>query len=142
MILKLPSFVFAALTAFFTSSVQASPRPHIVRYDEGGYLDERVPEINARADAGQKVVVDGYCASACTLYLVTGNVCATKNAKFLFHQAHVGFNGPPLPRLTKTIWAQYPKPIRSWLAKKVQNKNVLILKGRELVGRVPICGLH
>lgn len=74
-----------------------------------------VAAYNARwaglAARGVDVKVVGPCQSACTVllgHIARSKICATPQASFGFHQAH-------LSSATATLWQAYGADLRSWI---------------------------
>lgn len=77
----------AAVAAFIVSTASAQP-VYTIDNDEGGRVDQYEHRYNGWSREGAKVVIDGICASACTLVLSTKynlDICATEKAQLLFH---------------------------------------------------------
>jgi len=85
----------------------------VIRNDPGG----GVVEYALKVKRAQSVKVDGWCASACTLYLAHSNLCITPRARFAFHQP---FGSTPEENAKAKAWmlAQYPQWVRDWIAAK------------------------
>lgn len=92
--------------------------PHIVRMDPGGLIHERGREIAQRRAAGQPVVIDGYCASACTMYLGMPGVCLTPRSSLLFHDAFDPRTRAPIAQGTLYVMSHYPAGLRAYLAQR------------------------
>ena len=63
---------------------------HITR-DHGGYVEEYKTKYKRIRDAGERVVIDGICNSACTLVfgiVPMNKICVTPRASVGFHQAY------------------------------------------------------
>jgi hypothetical protein len=76
-----------------------------VTNDDGGRIQRYVEK--SYAARGKRVVIDGRCASACTLYL-SGNVCATSRATLVFHAATNNAG-------TRLLLASYPVRVKRWI---------------------------
>ncbi len=89
------------------------------------------------------MVVDGYCASSCTLALAIPTTCATSRSTFGFHAAYDSFFGINTGidvELTRYFMSQYPKRIRDWLnARGGLTPGLKYLKGAELAAIVKRC---
>lgn len=99
----------------FLSSVYANSTITI-RNDSGGSLQERLDEIEVLRMSGEEIRITGYCASACTMYLVLPNTCVTKGAKLAFHGPQTQYYGVSLTAIdfekwSKLIAEQYPPSI-------------------------------
>jgi hypothetical protein len=112
--------LFAALFMLFALAMPAKAT-YIITNDPGGVIDDFQEKYTMLRRAGEKVVVDGPCLSACTLVFALvpkSHVCITPNAVFGFHSARLShpilgekfsLNG------TGQMWFQYPRKLRAWL---------------------------
>jgi hypothetical protein len=110
-----------------------------ITVDRGGNIGAYWSRYMALRDAGEEVIIDGTCSSACTLVLGIvphDRICVTPNAVLGFHAAwRPGFLGFEVINdpATRTLWNIYPVPIRQWI-----NRNgglgltTIYLSGREL----------
>ena len=116
------------LLAFVTAASLSAPghaddRTIYIRHDRGG--DVGLYQIKAQVARELKlnVVIDGLCASACTLLvgLPKAQVCATGRARLHFHRARLARpmkNGRALLRRTNAdILSSYPAGIRRWITR-------------------------
>ncbi len=91
--------------------------------DEGGNIGVYWSRYTALRDAGEQVVIDGTCSSACTMVLgivPRDRICVTPKAVLGFHAAwRPGFLGFELINkpATRTLLSIYPTPIRQWIAR-------------------------
>lgn len=91
--------------------------------DRGGNIGAYWERYTALRDAGEQIVIDGTCSSACTLVLGIlpyDRICVTANAVLGFHAAwRPGFLGFAVINdpATRTLWNFYPPPIRQWIAR-------------------------
>jgi hypothetical protein len=137
------ALIGAALAALCVTSVSAEIR---IRQDPGGQIG---PYINAAArirDAGERVVVDGPCLSACTLLIAMvphDRVCVTARAMLGYHAAWVpGHDGRPVTSRegTATLWAAYSPQVRNVLRRKGGlSRKLIVLRGRELASLYRRC---
>ena len=113
-----------------------------VRHDLGGNIGDRLGEMHSM----RGVVIDGICASSCTLYLGLPDTCVTRRAK-------LGFHGPNLPsgrKMGKTYfdgWTgvmaeQYPPAIAEWFMAEARHSTALIYIKAEQAVRLGVkpCG--
>jgi hypothetical protein len=71
-------------------SVAAASATVRIYDDPGGQIGGYLAKYEAIRDAGEPVVIDGACASACTLLLGVvprNQICVTSRAVFAFHSA-------------------------------------------------------
>jgi hypothetical protein len=101
------------------------PAAAVVRItdDQGGNIGEYWSRFTAMRDAGEQVVIDGRCSSACTMVLGIiphDRICVTPNAVLGFHAAwRPGFLGFEIINdpATRTLLNIYPGPVRDWIAR-------------------------
>jgi hypothetical protein len=95
-----------ALLSFVTSAGAAT-----INDDRGGlirnYLD-RWAEIKS---SGEKLILDGLCLSACTMFTSLPNTCITEKVILGFHQ---GTN----PRATRTMRLMWPERLKQLVDSK------------------------
>lgn len=82
--------------------------------DPGGVVSAYQARVAAARASGERVVVDGVCASACTLYLnlPASQICATPRAVFVFHSATDELLGLPDWRGNEQLMNAYPPHVR------------------------------
>jgi hypothetical protein len=94
-----------------------------IKDDRGGNIGVYWSRYTALRDAGEQIIIDGTCSSACTLVLGIvpyDRICITKNALLGFHAAwRPGFLGFKIINepATRTLLSFYPDPIRQWIAR-------------------------
>jgi hypothetical protein len=137
------ALIGAALAALNVTVVSAEVR---IRNDPGGLIADHEFAFSQMRSAGERVVIDGRCYSACTLVLgivPPDRVCVTSRAILGFHAAWVpGVDGEPIPSHAGTarMWQLYPAQIRRWLASKGGlSRTTIVLRGRELTSMVRTC---
>src|SRR5436309_14161977 len=77
----------AAMAALAAGSASATVR---ITDDFGGQIGRYIDRYTAMRDAGERVVIDGPCLSACTLVLGVvprDRLCVTTRARLGFHAA-------------------------------------------------------
>lgn len=100
----------------------ANARTITVNNDPGGnVLGYAVRVLQAKKD-GAQVRINGYCASACTLYLhlPSRQLCVGKNASFHFHAPYIMVDGKKtVPKSIKSyMMKMYPGWVQSWVNSK------------------------
>ena len=92
--------------------------------DRGGRIGAYVLKYQRLASSGESVIIDGLCASACTIVLgelPSNRICVTSRATLGFHAAwNYGRNGRTFTDLEATLmlYATYPSPVRRWIASR------------------------
>ena len=114
--------------------------------DHGGKIGVYWSRYMAARDAGEQVIIDGKCSSACTLVLgivPPRRICVTKNAVLGFHAAwRPGFLGLHVANApaTRTLMSFYPPPIRQWIARHGGlTDRMLYLSGNDLLALYREC---
>ncbi len=111
---------FLAL-ALLTGTGAGGDRQVVVRRDLGGDVGLYEVKVEVYRKLGFRIVIDGTCASACTLYttLPPGQVCATDRARLKFHRFRMARRarnaGHIEDRENRMLMAKYPPGIRNWI---------------------------
>lgn len=111
----------AALIAALALSGCMSAAPQVswdvvIRDDPGGNVAQRRAQIGEMFFDDRRVMVQGRCASACTMYLVLGpdRVCTTATARWGFHSARNPKTGQLGEQGTREVVAMYPPRLQQW----------------------------
>ncbi len=142
------------VTVLFAAFTPANAGKKIIRFDMGGVVVNYIKTYVDFRDTSDKLVIDGYCVSACTLFLGILNpdrYCMTKDAVLGFHSASTGIPGGELrhaPEFTQLMWNMYPRSIREALLKRGWNggdaannahPQLILLSFEDLQGLIPSC---
>ncbi len=107
--------------------------------DRGGRIGTYVDKYQGLRSSGEYVIIDGLCASACTIVLGAiphDRICVTSHASLGFHAAwDFGSNGRAVtnPEATQMLYSMYPSPIRRWISQRGGlTPRMIFLRGREL----------
>ena len=107
--------------------------------DPGGRIGNYVMKYQRLASAGESVIIDGLCASACTIVLSElphDKICVTSRATLGFHAAwNYGPNGRTFtdPEATLMLYSTYPTPVRRWIARRGGlQRQIIFLNGKSL----------
>ena len=134
------------ISAFLLVMSVASAFATIRLYDDrGGQIGTYVAKYQALRASGENVVIDGTCASACTMILglvPRNRICVTARASLAFHSAW-----DPMPNGheasaagNRILWANYPPYIRKWIIRHGGLRSQMIdLRGAELAAIYPTC---
>jgi hypothetical protein len=116
--------------------------------DRGGRIGNYVDRYEYLRHSGQTVIIDGLCASACTIVLGAiphDKICVTANATLGFHAAwDFGANGRAItnPEATQLLFSMYPTPIRRWIVHRGGlTPRMIFLHGKELQSMYKPCYL-
>lgn len=107
--------------------------------DRGGRIGTYVDMYQGLRSSGENVIIDGLCASACTIVLGAvphDKICVTQYASLGFHAAwDFGANGRSVtnPEATQMLYSMYPSPVRRWIAKRGGlTPHMIFLRGKQL----------
>ncbi|MET0970536.1 MAG: hypothetical protein ABWY18_15155 [Tardiphaga sp.] len=117
--------------------------------DRGGRIGTYVDKYQDLRSSGEMVVIDGLCASACTIVLGAvprDRICVTSNANLGFHAAwDYGANGRTVtnPEATQMLYSMYPTQVRRWISARGGLKpHMIFLHGRQLAGMYKPCYMN
>jgi hypothetical protein len=139
--------VIAMITAAQAAMSRTAPAPATERIldDSGGRIGAYLSRYEALRKSGQRVAIDGTCASACTLLLGViphNRICVTPRAVLAFHAAwDPSLTGAQANAAgTKYLWSHYPGDVRRWIARHGGLRSqTLYLGGRELAAMFQSC---
>jgi hypothetical protein len=116
--------------------------------DRGGRIGTYVDKYQGLRSSGETVIIDGLCASACTIVLGAvphDKICVTSNASLGFHAAwDFGANGRAItnPEATQMLYLMYPSPVRRWIAQRGGlTPHMIFLRGKQLMTMYRPCYL-
>ena len=116
--------------------------------DRGGRIGTYVDKYQGLRTSGETVIIDGLCASACTIVLgavAHDKICVTSHATLGFHAAwDFGANGRTItnPEATQMLYSMYPSPVRHWISRRGGlTPRMIFLRGRELQALYKPCYL-
>jgi hypothetical protein len=137
------ALIVAILAAISVSTASAATR---ITDDPGGQLGPYLHHLAALRSAGEQVVIDGPCLSACTMVLGViprNHICVTPRAQLGFHAAwRPDESGRQVTSRdgTQLMMNNYPQPIRRWIAQRGGlSPQMMYLSGRELASMYPTC---
>ena len=138
-------FLAAGLLLAGIVSSQAMVR---ITDDRGGRIGTYVEKYRDLRSSGEQVVIDGLCASACTIVLGAlppERICVTSKANLGFHAAwDFGPNGRSItnPEATQLLYSLYPGNIRRWISQRGGlQPRMIFLRGRALTSMYKPCFL-
>jgi hypothetical protein len=137
----------ASLAAFFLlAGIGASDAAVRIAQDRGGRIETYVGKYQGVRSSGESVIIDGFCASACTIVLGSvprDRICVTSRARFGFHAAwDPDSSGRKItnPQATQTLYSMYPFEIRRWIDQRGGlTPRMIFLSGRELASMYRPC---
>jgi hypothetical protein len=116
--------------------------------DRGGRIGTYVDKYQDLRSSGETVVIDGLCASACTIVLGAvphDRICVTSHASLGFHAAwDFGANGRAITNLeaTQMLYKMYPSQVQRWIAARGGlTPRMIFLRGKQLESMYKPCYL-
>ncbi len=114
--------------------------------DLGGTIGVYLDRYERLARTRETVMIDGVCASACTLVLAAlppERICVTPEASLRFHAAwDYDAAGRPVinPTATRDLYELYPEPIQRWIESRGGlSSHLIYLEGRALRAMYRTC---
>ena len=134
-------FVTGLLAAvLLLAGVGASHAVVRIADDRGGRIGTYVDKYQGLRTSGETVIIDGLCASACTIVLGAvphDKICVTSHANLGFHAAwDFGANGRAVtnPEATQMLYSMYPSQVRRWIAQRGGlTPQMIFLRGKQLL---------
>jgi hypothetical protein len=110
------TYALAIALALVVSPVEAMT----VKHDNGGVVLEYAKRTHRLIKSGEKVKIDGKCASACTLYLAVPkkNICITPRAVLMFHHPFDKNTKKLAKGTAEFMMYNYPKWVQNYINKK------------------------
>ena len=116
--------------------------------DRGGRIGTYVDKYQGLRTSGETVIIDGLCASACTIVLgavAHDKICVTSHATLGFHAAwDFGANGRAITNAeaTQMLYSMYPTAVRRWIAQRGGlTPRMIFLRGKQLQAMYKPCYL-
>lgn len=141
-----PGAVLLLIAILLAASPGTAAAAVRITNDEGGNIGVYWSRYVQIRDAGEQIVIDGTCFSACTLVLGIvpyDRICVTRNAILGFHAAwRSGFLGIKVINdpATRTLMSYYPIPVRQWIARNGGlGTNMIYLSGPRLFAMYRQC---
>jgi hypothetical protein len=140
-------FVTGLLAAvLLVAGIGASQAVVRIADDRGGRIGTYVDKYQGLRTSGEQVIIDGLCASACTIVLGAvphDKICVTSHANLGFHAAwDFGSNGRAVtnPEATEMLYSMYPSEIRRWISRRGGlTPRMIFLRGRQLAAMYKPC---
>ena len=130
------------------AGVGASHAAVLITEDRGGRIGAYMDKYQGLRSSGETVVIDGFCASACTIILAAvphDKICVTSYANLGFHAAwDFGPKGRTITNreATQMLYSMYPSPIRRWIAQRGGlTSHMIYLRGKQLARMYKPCYL-
>jgi hypothetical protein len=140
-------FVTSLLAAaLLLAGVGASHAAVRIADDRGGQIGSYVTKFQLLRSSGQSVIIDGLCASACTIVLGAvphDKICVTSRAALGFHAAYdFGITGRTFTNreATMMLYSMYPTPVQRWIAARGGlTPQMIFLRGKQLQAMYQPC---
>jgi hypothetical protein len=144
--MKLVTGLLAAV--LLLAGIGASNAAVRITEDRGGRIGTYVDKYQDLRSSGEDVIIDGLCASACTIVLGAvphDRICVTSKANLGFHAAwDFGSNGRAVtnPEATQMLYSMDPSQVRHWISQRGGlTPHMIFLHGRQLMGMYRPCYL-
>ncbi|MBN8960115.1 MAG: hypothetical protein J0H71_03210 [Rhizobiales bacterium] len=144
--MKIATGLLAAVVLL--AGIAASHAAVRIAEDRGGRIGTYVDKYESLRSSGEQVVIDGLCASACTIILgavPSNRICVTSRAALGFHAAwDVGANGRAVTNreATRMLYAMYPMRVQRWIARHGGlTRHMIFLRGAQLQNMYRPCYL-
>ena len=142
--MKLMTGLLAAM--LLLAGVGASHAVVRIADDRGGRIGTYVDKYQGLRSSGEAVIIDGLCASACTIVLGAvshDKICVTSHAELGFHAAwDFGSNGRAVtnPEATQMLYSMYPSQVKRWIVSRGGlTPHMIFLRGKELASMYRPC---
>ena len=116
--------------------------------DRGGRIGTYVDKYQEVRTSGEMVIIDGLCASACTIVLGAiphDKICVTSHAALGFHAAwDMDDEGHAItnPEATHMLYSMYPSAVKKWINQRGGlTARMIYLRGKELTSMYHACFL-
>jgi hypothetical protein len=116
--------------------------------DRGGRIGTYVDKYQEVRSSGEMVIIDGLCASACTIVLGAiphDKICVTSHAALGFHAAwDLDDEGHAItnPEATHMLYSMYPSSVKKWINQRGGlTSRMIYLRGKELTSMYNPCFL-
>jgi hypothetical protein len=135
-----------SVLALLTAAPAAATATVRISDDRGGQIGEYLAKYKALRASGERVVIDGSCASACTMILGViprNRICVTPRAVLGFHSAWNPTSGGNQVSSAgnRYLWSNYPSDVRKWISRHGGlGLQIIYLRGAELAAMYPTCG--
>jgi hypothetical protein len=133
----------AALLLAGVGGSQATVR---IADDRGGQIGGYISKFQRLRSSGQSVIIDGVCASACTIVLGAvphDKICVTSHAALGFHAAYdFGIDGRTFTNrgATTMLYSMYPTSVKRWIAARGGLRpQMIFLRGKQLQAMYQPC---
>ncbi len=134
----LPAVCFLFLGSAFQGLADVQ-KPYVVGNDRGGYLHDRLIELENLQRNRVSVEIRGrVCFSTCTMFLGLPDTCVDPETTFGFHgpsQSGRRLSQEDFDYFSKVMADFYPEPLKSWFMNKGRNRisGVYKIKGAEII---------
>jgi hypothetical protein len=142
-VMKARAVAVAIIWMMSTASATATVR---ISDDHGGQIGNYLAKYKALRESGERVIIDGTCASACTMILGAiprSRICVTPRAVLEFHSAwNPTSEGNQVSSAgNQYLWSNYPSDVRKWISRHGGlGLQIIYLRGAELAAMFPACG--
>ena len=140
---------FVIVAFLMLAALNASKATVRLADDRGGRIGNYLDRFRALRSSHETIVIDGLCASACTMVLGAvshDRICVTSQASHGFHAAwDAAADGREVTNLaaTKMLYSMYPSAVKRWIsARGGLTPRMIFLQGKELMGMYKPCYIN
>jgi hypothetical protein len=140
--------VTALLAAVLLLAGMGASQAYRITEDRGGRIGTFVDKYQDMRSSGETVIIDGLCASACTIVLgqiPPDRICVTPRANLGFHAAwDYSDDGRAVtnPEATHMLYLMYPPSVKRWISRRGGlTRRMIFLRGKELQAMYKPCYL-
>ena len=134
-----------AAAMLLTMNVSSAYSAVTISDDRGGQIGDYLAKFHALRENGDRVMIDGTCASACTMLLGViprNRICVTPRAVLALHSAWTPTSeGEQISSAGNYyLWSNYPPAVRKWIIQHGGlHSRIIYLSGAELTAMYPRC---
>jgi hypothetical protein len=141
--------VLATSAAAVTTWASTASADYRITRDHGGLVEQYKAKYAKIRDRGERVIIDGICNSACTLFfgiVPLNRVCVTPKASLGFHQAYYDQSWTFGMKVTSyagtaDVVSYYPQTVKDWIKRNggLTNEMKKVKNGPDLWAMVNPC---
>lgn len=125
----------ALLPCVLGLSLMSGAEARVIRNDSGGVVSQYARNVDLAILTGEPIRIEGWCASACTLYLSSPQTCVTPRATLAFHSPR---GGSPAQNaaVAREMAARLPRGLGAWYlsnAAHLNGRDYAALSGAQLI---------
>jgi hypothetical protein len=125
---RVMGYLILATTLSLTACAAPAQDVVVIRYNEGGDMIDFINERSRMQGSGKTYRIDGFCASACAMFLSLPNVCVTPRSKLGFHR------GDGLWEVFRDAYIVHlPPAMRGWYVANAETTRTVFITGSQAI---------